>query len=628
MIQSMNKYAFLIFHREYETFLEELRSLGVVHVQEQKNTKEVEELQSIISEGAHLAEVRRSLRPYAPTDKTAEAVSTAAPAAGAESAVAGSSSTPTLSSEEEGRQLITDIESQLAHLATLTERKTALTEEAIEVSPWGEFSMEGIAKLTEAGYDLSFFTLPSSRFTEDFRASHDVVSVREQSGKVYFVLLHHVDEVPELPEAECLYPQRSIREVEEELQTTEQAIRETRDQLSASVPHYDALLQSYDVMLENRLTFGTVRLQADGLADERLMLLEGFVPKDVAPSFEAALQGRKYYFRQIDFDPETERVPIQLKNNAFTRSFEFITELYSLPNYQEIDQTYLIAPFFMLFFGLCFGDAGYGLVLFAVSTLVRLRSKGEVPNIISLLQWLGLGAFGVGLMMGGIFGIELPWAHSPVNIFSQEKMMTTSVVIGILQVLLAKTIGAYKKGRQHGWRYSLSGFAWVLLLASAGLVYALPMAGVVLPQAVTYALYGVAGLSVLVAFFYNSPGKNPFINFGTGMWNTYETASGLLGDSLSYIRLFAIGLTGGILGGVFNQLAMSCVPVAGSGASVVSHVLGWLVALLILLFGHGVNFGIAMIGAFVHPLRLTFVEYYKNSEFEGGGKAYTPFRQK
>ena len=112
------------------------------------------------------------------------------------------------------------------------------------------------------------------------------------------------------------------------------------------------------------------------------------------------------------------------------------------------------------------------------------------------------------------------------------------------------------------------------------------------------------------------------------MWNTYETASGLLGDSLSYIRLFAIGLTGGILGGVFNQLAMSCVPAAGSGASVVSHVLGWLVALLILLFGHGVNFGIAMIGAFVHPLRLTFVEYYKNSEFEGGGKAYTPFRQK
>ena len=143
-----------------------------------------------------------------------------------------------------------------------------------------------------------------------------------------------------------------------------------------------------------------------------------------------------------------------------------------------------------------------------------------------------------------------------------------------------------------------------------------------------YVLYGVAGLAVLVAFFYNSPGKNPFVNLGSGLWTTYETASGLLGDSLSYIRLFAIGLTGGILGSVFNQLALSCVPASGSGASVVSYVVGWIAALLILLFGHGINFGIAMIGAFVHPLRLTFVEYYKNSEFEGGGKPYTPFKKK
>ena len=149
-----------------------------------------------------------------------------------------------------------------------------------------------------------------------------------------------------------------------------------------------------------------------------------------------------------------------------------------------------------------------------------------------------------------------------------------------------------------------------------------------LPEPVTYILYGVAGLSVLVAFLYNSPGKNPFFNIGAGLWKSYETASGLLGDSLSYIRLFAIGLTGGILGSVFNQLAMSCLPASGSGASVGSYVVGWILALIILVFGHGINFGIAMIGAFVHPLRLTFVEYYKNSEFEGGGKPYTPFKRK
>ena len=87
-------------------------------------------------------------------------------------------------------------------------------------------------------------------------------------------------------------------------------------------------------------------------------------------------------------------------------------------------------------------------------------------------------------------------------------------------------------------------------------------------------------------------------------------------------------MTGGILGSVFNQLAMSCLPASGSGSSIFSYIIGWVLALIVLLFGHGINFGIAMIGAFVHPLRLTFVEYYKNSEFEGGGKPYTPFTRK
>lgn len=117
--------------------------------------------------------------------------------------------------------------------------------------------------------------------------------------------------------------------------------------------------------------------------------------------------------------------------------------------------------------------------------------------------------------------------------------------------------------------------------------------------------------------FYNSPDKNIFINFGKGLWDTYGTATGLLGDVLSYIRLFAIGLTGGILGGVFNSLAYQ-----------ISEGLPWgvnfLVMAIILLLGHSLNIALCMISSLVHPLRLTFVEFYKNAEFEGGGKQYKP----
>ena len=605
----MNKYAFLVFHKDYEAFLEKLRTLGVLHVKEQKNAREVDALRAILSERAHITETLRSLRPYTTEERA---------------------SSPNLpQNEEAGRTLIAEIEGELHRLASLNETLTSLRAEADDVRPWGAFDVSALTRLEGAGYALSFFTIPLARFTEAFQSAHDVLPISEQSGKQYFVLLHHSADAPSLPDAEQVArPSRSVAELETLLESTEEERDHLIQSLTERTQHWLPELEAYDTFLENRFTFGSAQLQADRLMDERLLVLEGFLPASEAEQFEQALEQAGYCYRQVEFDPEKERVPIQLKNNSFTKSFEFVTGLFSLPNYQEIDQTYLIAPFFMLFFGMCFGDAGYGLILFCVSTYFRLKSKDADTSLLALGQWLGGGAFVVGLLMGGIFGISLPWASDKDYIFSQDNLMMVSILIGIIQVLLGKTIGAYKKGRQLGWKHSLAGYAWVLLLIALGLIYGLPKAEIVLPPAVNYVLYGVAGLAVLVAFFYNSPGKNPFVNLGSGLWTTYETASGLLGDSLSYIRLFAIGLTGGILGSVFNQLALSCVPASGSGASVVSYVVGWIAALLILLFGHGINFGIAMIGAFVHPLRLTFVEYYKNSEFEGGGKPYTPFKKK
>ena len=609
MIQPMNKYAFLVFHRDYESFLLRLRELGVVHITERHGTKDVAHLQHLLQEREHIKALLRQLRPF----ETAGQVVSEIP----------------ISDEQAGKLVCLATEEALQNCTLTGEELRSLQAEAEEASLWGAFSTASLERLESRGYTLSFYSLPIARFTEDFVAKHAVVEISEKAGRKYFVLLHTLGEHPRLDEAEEISrPARSISELTPLLEEAQEKLQQRRQALIEQTPTFIAQLEGYDRLLENSFTFGKARLQADRLADERLLFLEGFVPTEQVKTFEEALEAAGDYYTQVDFDLENEKIPIQLKNNSFTRCFEFITGLFSLPNYQEIDQTFLIAPFFMLFFGMCFGDAGYGLVLFGVSTFFRLRSKDADTSLLGLGQWLGAGAFVVGLLMGGIFGIELPWAHNKAYLFNQDNMMMISVVIGIIQVLLGKSVGAYKKGRQLGWKHSLSGYAWVLLLASLGLLYALPMGGIVLPEIVKYIIYGIVGISVLVAFLYNKPGKNPFVNLGSGIWTTYETASGLLGDSLSYIRLFAIGLTGGILGSVFNQLAMSCVPEAGSDASIVSHIVGWLMALLVLIFGHGINFGIAMIGAFVHPLRLTFVEYYKNSEFEGGGKPYTPFARK
>ena len=608
MIQPMSKYAFLVFHRDYEAVLHQLRELGVLHIQERRDTREVEELQQIQQERGEVKTLLRQLRPFAEGQDP--------------------ELHPRLRQRAEGQELSRELHGLLELRGQKQQELAALRAEASEVALWGDFSPERLEQLDAAGYQLEFYSMPLARYTEDFEAGHDVLPIAEQAGRKYFVLLRRAGDAAPLAEADRLArPARSVAQVEELIAQRREELETLERSITIEAPSHLAELEQYDRVLENELSFGKAQLQAERLADERLYLLEGFVPTEQAAAFEQALAGSGCYFKQIDFDPATERVPIQLKNNSFARSFEFITQLFSLPNYGEIDQTVLIAPFFMLFFGMCFGDAGYGLILLLASTYFRLRNKGGDNSLLSLGQWLGGGAFVVGLVLGSIFGMELPWARDKDYLFNQDNMMVIAVVIGLIQVFFGKLVGAYKTSRQQGWRYALSGYAWVLLLIGLGLIYLLPKLEIALPLWLQYGLYGIVGLSILVAFLYNSPGKNPLINVGSGLWTSYNNASGLLGDALSYIRLFAIGLTGSILGSVFNQLAMSCIP-SGADASIGGIVIGWVMALFILAFGHTINFGIALIGAFVHPLRLTFVEYYKNSEFEGGGRPYTPLKRK
>ena len=608
MIQPMSKYAFLVFHRDYEAVLHQLRELGVLHIQERRDTREVEELQQIQQERGEVKTLLRQLRPFAEGQDP--------------------ELHPRLRQRAEGQELVRELHGLLELRGQKQQELAALRAEASEVALWGDFSPERLEQLDAAGYQLEFYSMPLARYTEDFETGHDVLPIAEQAGRKYFVLLRRAGDAAPLAEADRLArPARSVAQVEELIAQRREELETLERSITIEAPSHLAELEQYDRVLENELSFGKAQLQAERLADERLYLLEGFVPTEQAEHFEQELVKTGCYFKQIDFDPATERVPIQLKNNSFARSFEFITQLFSLPNYGEIDQTVLIAPFFMLFFGMCFGDAGYGLILLLTSTYFRLRNKGGDNGLLSLGQWLGGGAFVVGLVLGSIFGMELPWARDKDYLFNQDNMMVIAVVIGLIQVFFGKLVGAYKTSRQQGWRYALSGYAWVLLLIGLGLIYLLPKLEIALPLWLQYGLYGIVGLSVLVAFLYNSPGKNPLINVGSGLWTSYNNASGLLGDALSYIRLFAIGLTGSILGSVFNQLAMSCIP-SGADASTGGIVIGWVMALFILAFGHTINFGIALIGAFVHPLRLTFVEYYKNSEFEGGGRPYAPLKRK
>jgi V/A-type H+-transporting ATPase subunit I len=234
----------------------------------------------------------------------------------------------------------------------------------------------------------------------------------------------------------------------------------------------------------------------------------------------------------------------------------------------------------------------------------------------------------LGELFGTFFGINLievaeagrvTWL-TPFRelMFNSEKMFYFALVIGGLQIIYGMFIKTANIIRQYGFKYALSTIGWILLILGSVIMYAVQNennAGMV--SILFYILLGISGILIL---FLNNPDKNLLINFGGGLWDVYSMVTGVMGDLLSYIRLFALGVSSAILGYVFNDLALQ---MSGS-----IPVLSQLIFVIILLVGHGLNIFMASLGAFVHPMRLTFVEFYKNAGFKGGGSSYDPFRRK
>ena len=353
------------------------------------------------------------------------------------------------------------------------------------------------------------------------------------------------------------------------------------------------------------------------------MLLEGWAPAQRIEEIKQFLSTQDAYYEIADPTPE-DNVPILLNNKGFFRLFEPIMKLYMLPKYNELDLTPFFAPFFMLFFGLCLGDSGYGLFMVLAVTIYRIVAKqlsSSMKSILTLVQLLGASTMVCGLLTGTCFGfnlydINIPFFQSMKETISldNQQMFNLSLILGGVQIIFGMILKAVNQTIQFGVKYAIATIGWILILVSTAIAFAAPA---VMPMGGTvHAVILIIG--ALMAYLYNSPGKNIFVNIGLGLWDSYNMATGLLGDILSYVRLFALGLSGGILASVFNSLAV--------GMSPDNAVAGPIIMVLIFVIGHAINIFMNVLGAMVHPMRLTFVEFFKNAGYEGGGKEYKPFK--
>lgn len=620
MIEKMKKFTFLVTDKEYEGFISSLRQQGVVHVQQLQQGASSQELQQALDLESRYVAALRVLDSAAKTYQVAPHA-------------------PALGQASDSLEVLTRIENIQAEEQTLMHERDAIEKDIRVLEPWGNFDMKALQRLAQAsGLTVGFFRCSSKFFRQEWADHYFAIPVNEMSKSTYFLTFS--EEKPDIEAEQIFLPQESLQEKRAQLDSVLQKL----DLIHGELLYIEKQLRS--VLLDGQSqTRDSIQLERVHLSDERvagdsLRLLVGWVRADRTEELTTVLDADHIFYEMEDPAFEDD-VPVQITNGRFTSLFEPILRMYSLPNYHDLDPSVYFAPFFMLFFGLCLGDGGYGLLVLFGGLAVAKFCKGDVCNYGRLMAWLGMMTVICGLLMGTFFGIDLSqqdWAFlAPVKpyflndngvgpIFGYSPMMVLSVIIGLIQVLLGMILKGCKAVKNYGFAYGIGTFCWVAAIILAVILYGLPACGVQLPQAVQYILMALIGISALGIFFYNSPGsyRRPLLgllgNIGGGVWATYGMATGLLGDLLSYIRLFALGLTGGVLGGVFNSLAIDM-------TSSLPVMVRWIPMILILLAGHGITFALSMISAFVHPMRLTFVEFFKNADFEGGGKEYSPFRK-
>lgn len=623
MIQDMKKLTFLITNGEYAKFIDDIRQLGVIHVEELQQGATSEELQA----GLDLAERYKS---------ALNALNFAA-----ESYEATQTYTVLPADASQGINLIEKIESLLAEENSLKHNIDAAEDAIQQLEPFGEFSWESIRQLEQTGYMPYFYAVNSKLYKAEWGDAYFATPVNEINKKTYFVAFSNEDTEPAITAERLFLPEKPLSYYQEKKKNFTKQLNEIREKLLKINTESRVSIEAGQLENENNIQLSKVRLYNEDVANGAVKLMIGWTLADNTDQVVDYLE-KEHIFYEISDPAFEDNVPIKIKNDKFSSLFEPILRMYSLPNYHDIDPLPFFAPFFMLFFGLCMGDLGYGLIITLIGIVIAL-TKPSIASYGKLAALLGGMTSICGFITGTFFGIDLSsvdWEFmKPIqpyfvndsmkdSFFGYSPMMVISVIIGLIQVLLGMTLAGCKAVKNYGFIYGVGKFSWVVALVSATILFGLPLFGAELSQVTQIILYVLIAISALGIFFLNSPnaykkdsalGKALGVgsNLGAGLWATYGMSTGLLGDLLSYIRLFALGLTGGVLGSVFNSLALEMSPDF--------PVIHELVMILILLFGHGINFGLCMISSFVHPMRLTFVEYFKNADFEGNGKEYQPF---
>lgn len=427
-------------------------------------------------------------------------------------------------------------------------------------------------------------------------------------------------------------PDKPVREVIEENNEKINALLKENDGLKKNIADYqdkrddiEFLIDYLGLRIDKYDAFKTVS------ASNRIFYLSGFVPEKYSSKIVDKLENKYYAAVSLVVPDEEEETPVLLENGAFGAPVEGITEMYSLPGKNDIDPNNIMAFFYYVFFGMMFSDAGYGLlmVLATAFVLFKFKPQGNKRKTVLMYMYCGISTMFWGIMFGSFFGdvinvIRTNYLHLPemrlyvwLNPQGDDLMLTMlwCFLFGIIHLFVGLGIKGYmewKQGHKLGAIFdvlsvylSVGGAAPIL----AGMIIDIPQ------QAKDIGKYCALAGVALIILTQGRSSKGIFGKLGGGLYALYNIVSGYLSDVLSYSRLLALGLVTGIIGSVVNLM----------GTLPTNMVAKTILFIVVFIFGHAINFGINVIGAYVHTNRLQYVEFFSRF-YEGGGVAFNPLK--
>ncbi len=373
----------------------------------------------------------------------------------------------------------------------------------------------------------------------------------------------------------------------------------------------------YDYLLNKKLRIVSSQ---NFLMTEKVNMIKGFIPTERVEEFTEAIKSalNNVYFLQVsEAEKEDPKVPILLENSKFTESFEALTGMYSLPKYNEIDPTPFLAPFYLAFFGMMAADFGYGVIML-IATFVVLKTfnlSDTSRKFIRFFYYLSFSVMIWGLIYGSILGGIIPMKGLINPAEDYMTLLIISIIFGVIHVFFALALKAYVLIRDGKYLDTLYDVVFWYLALIGGIVYLLniiiPLPPVLKTIALIVMVVGMAG----IVLFGGRESKTVVGKLGGGIYSLYGI-TGYVGDFVSYSRLMALGLAGGFIAGAVNMM---------SGMLVEKGILGIVGAVVVFIIGQAFNLGLSLLGAYVHTIRLTFVEFF-GKFYEGGGKRFNLFR--